>query len=170
MFTRITRRANQCQRIGKTDFVKVLTPLLKSALNICGHRKVILTRKVYRSCCYHFGKWKAMNLSLKTSAKWKRYIYFQNSCTTWKLPYWIKLFIGITLHLRRCNYCWAMKRRISHVVRLDKAVFEIDVIWKRTMFKPSTAKANKWACTCLVITRQLLQLERCSNPLRIQQV
>jgi len=32
------------------------------------------------------------------------------------------------------------------------------------------AKANRLARTFLVITRQLLQLERCSNPLRIQQV
>jgi len=33
-----------------------------------------------------------------------------------------------------------------------------------------TAKANILARTFLVITRQLLQLERCSNPLRIQKV
>jgi len=38
-------------------------------------------------------------------------------------------------------------------------------------FNPLTnAKANILTRTFLVITHQLLQLERCSNPLRIQQV
>jgi len=34
----------------------------------------------------------------------------------------------------------------------------------------TTAEANRFARTFLIITCQLLQLERCSNPLRIQQV
>jgi len=34
----------------------------------------------------------------------------------------------------------------------------------------TTAKDNRLARTFWVITRQLLQLERCSNPIRIQQV
>jgi len=34
----------------------------------------------------------------------------------------------------------------------------------------TTTGANKLAHAVLVITRHLLQLERCSNPLRIQQV
>jgi len=39
-----------------------------------------------------------------------------------------------------------------------------------TGLKVVSAKANRLARTFLVITRHLLQLERCSNPLRIQQV
>jgi len=34
----------------------------------------------------------------------------------------------------------------------------------------TTAKANRLVRTFLVITRHLLQLDTCSNPLRIQQV
>ena len=34
----------------------------------------------------------------------------------------------------------------------------------------TTARANKLARVCLLTTRQPLQLKRCSNPLRIQQV
>ena len=147
MFTRTASRVNQCHPIGKMNFVRVLTPFFKGTLNIRRHRKVISTGKVCRSGCSHFDSFDAMNLILKTNARetiglvsivvrtFIKKNVRQNSCKSWQCLCWIKLFGAITLLLRRCNHCWAMKRCMSLVVRLGKAVFEINVCWSRTKLK-----------------------------------
>jgi len=61
---------DQCQLIDNTGFVEGLTALFKGTLNICSHRKVIVTKKAYTRSC------EAMNLSLTTYRKRKQYVSY----------------------------------------------------------------------------------------------
>jgi len=66
LWTWTAGRVNQCQTGGNVGFVEGLTLFFNGTLNICSRRKVISSRKAYKTCCSDFDKLEAMNLSMKT--------------------------------------------------------------------------------------------------------
>jgi len=100
----------------------------------------------------------------------------------------ISMLVGTESHQTQSPCCWYKQLILYSILALVVYVYgllfnsiptlvvqmlsnSVVTLVVHTLTYPlTTAKANRLSHTFLVITRQLLQLERCSNPLRIQQV